>query len=404
MKSGMPLGKRLALGFGLLVAVLALVGVWSVYGISNIVGNATEVIQGNKLKASLVAREVDHLQWAESVSLLISDDTVNELHVETDPTQCALGQWYYGAGREEAEALLPSLGPLFDKLEDPHNRLHHSAVEISEAFAQPVPGLGSKLAALEVSHLAWSETLAEALAHEAGGLYRYTHQMRTVVGQAISSIEGMDAAQAAAFIARIRYGPKGDDYLFVLDADNLVMEVHPNASLVGTSVRDTTDAHGKLLFQEMARIVNESGQGYVFYWWPRANGAEPLPKISHVRLYEPLNWIVATGVYLDETDEELLARAEGFADGEPFESPVALDSTACGLGTWLSDPQTKALAVPILRCRSISMPSARLMTRCMRVPRPSATPLPSSTWKQPLIPTAIKPRHRSRPCEKSCIA
>lgn len=62
-------------------------------GVTQIVSNAGEVIAGNELRGLLVEREVDHLNWANGVSELIADDSVQSLNVETDPTQCAFGKW-----------------------------------------------------------------------------------------------------------------------------------------------------------------------------------------------------------------------------------------------------------------------------------------------------------------------
>ena len=52
----------------------------------------------------------------------------------------------------------------------------------------------------------------------------------------------------------------------------------------------------------------KSGGGYINYLWPKptARGlSEDLPKLSYVRLYEPLGWIVGTGVYTDMIDKAI---------------------------------------------------------------------------------------------------
>ncbi len=340
----MPLGKRLALGFGLLVIILAVVAVWSVYGIGGIVGNATEVIEGNKLKGEFIAREVDHLEWAKAVGQLLNNDSVTALTVETDHTQCGLGKWYYGEGREKAEQLLPSLAPMLAALEEPHKKLHESAIAMSEVFEQPETGLGALLAEIEVGHLAWSQQLSEALATESSGLYSYANLMHTVVEQALSSIDGQSADAAAQYLSRIRYGADKKDYVFAMDIDSLVLESHPDDSLVGTDVSERTGARGRLIFQEMARIAKEDGEGYLYYWWPQAGSEEAQPKLTYLRTHDALNWVVATGVYLDAANEQLLARAERFTQGEPFSAGVQLDNTRCALGHWLEAPETQAMA------------------------------------------------------------
>jgi hypothetical protein len=55
------LNKKLAVGFGIVLALLLSVELWAVYGVGEIVGNAGEVITGNKLNAQIIQKEVDHL-------------------------------------------------------------------------------------------------------------------------------------------------------------------------------------------------------------------------------------------------------------------------------------------------------------------------------------------------------
>ena len=53
---------------------------------------------------------------------------MTSLNVETDDHKCGFGQWLYGDGRKQAEALVPSLAPLLKKIEEPHRLLHESAI------------------------------------------------------------------------------------------------------------------------------------------------------------------------------------------------------------------------------------------------------------------------------------
>ena len=123
-------GRKIGIGFGLVLVILGVVAVWSTLGIGGIVGNASEVIDGNKLRGVMVEKEVDHLNWANQVSALLTDDNVTELHVETDDHKCAFGKWLYGEEREQAETLVPELKGLLKEVEAPHHKLHASAIEI----------------------------------------------------------------------------------------------------------------------------------------------------------------------------------------------------------------------------------------------------------------------------------
>ncbi len=126
-------GKKIGIGFGVVLALLVLAVVASFFGVGHIVADAEEVIKGNQLDGNMAQKEVDHLNWAIQVDALLTDDAVHELTVELDPRKCAFGRWYYGEGRQHAVALAPALAPLLADIEKPHADLHGSARKVEAA-------------------------------------------------------------------------------------------------------------------------------------------------------------------------------------------------------------------------------------------------------------------------------
>ncbi|QJB56169.1 methyl-accepting chemotaxis protein [Pseudodesulfovibrio sp. zrk46] len=154
---------KFGIGFGLVLLLLVGLGGWSTFGIDGIVGNAEEVIDGNKLKGNFTQKVVDHLKWAEKVNELLADSNVHTLNVQTDPHKCAFGKWYYGEARTEAEHLVPSIKPLMAEIEQYHNNLHKSAIEIGKAYAPADVELGSFLRDKKLDHLVWMGKIKDAL-------------------------------------------------------------------------------------------------------------------------------------------------------------------------------------------------------------------------------------------------
>ncbi len=151
------LAGKFALGFGLVLGLLLVVGVWAGYGVNGIVANAKEVIGGNKLRGEVVQREADHLNWVLKLNDFVNNESIQRLDVETDHHLCGLGKWYYGAGRKEAEQLLPGLSSLLVKLEEPHRRLHASAITLKDELEGKTRTAEMEHAAKEVYE---KETLA----------------------------------------------------------------------------------------------------------------------------------------------------------------------------------------------------------------------------------------------------
>lgn len=197
------LSVKFGIGFGLVLLLLVGVGLWSIFGITNIVDNAGEVIDGNKLRAEMVQREVDHLNWANEVNELLNNDQVTELKVETDPHKCAFGKWYYGEGRREAEALVPAIKPLLDDIEAYHTALHDSAKKVGEVFHQADVGLPQFLAEKEVDHLMWLSDVLTYFATERQSLEVETNEHMCDLGKFIYGEAGAAAAQADGEFARL---------------------------------------------------------------------------------------------------------------------------------------------------------------------------------------------------------
>ncbi len=196
MFKDMTIGKKIGYGFGCVMAFLVVVGVISYTGVGGIVENASEVITGNKLDGNLAQKEVDHLNWANQVSALLTDDSVTELNVETDDHECAFGKWLYGEGRKEAEKAIPSIAPMLREIEGHHAELHHSALEIKEYFKQADVMLPGLLSAREVDHLNWAAQVKDLFLNNGESLNVQTDPSKCAFGKWMESEEAKHLAAA----------------------------------------------------------------------------------------------------------------------------------------------------------------------------------------------------------------
>jgi methyl-accepting chemotaxis protein len=155
--------KQIFIGFGAMVLLITILATWAALSIGSLTGDAEEVIGGNKLKAEMEEREIDHLLWAASLCQTFSDKTKTAITVETDPHKCAFGKWYYGEGRKEAEKMLPVLKEVLAKIEEPHNHLHTSAKEIADVFVQVDTSLGSFLRDMKIAHIEWDSRVKDVV-------------------------------------------------------------------------------------------------------------------------------------------------------------------------------------------------------------------------------------------------
>lgn len=113
---------------------------------------------------------------------------------------------------------------------------------------------------------------------------------------------------AISRIQYLRYGADNKDYFWITDTfPKMIM--HPYVpELNGKDLTNYTDPTGKKLFVECVNVVRQSGSGYVDYMWQfKDDSTHILPKISYVKLFEPWQWIIGTGVYVDDVRREIAA-------------------------------------------------------------------------------------------------
>ena len=106
---------------------------------------------------------------------------------------------------------------------------------------------------------------------------------------------------AASAIGLMRYDKF--EYFWVHDARDATMIMHPiKPELNGKNLDQLKDKGGKQFFNEMNRVVKASGSGFVDYLWPKPGSEEGVPKISFVMGFEPWNWVIGSGIYIDDVD------------------------------------------------------------------------------------------------------
>ncbi len=109
--------------------------------------------------------------------------------------------------------------------------------------------------------------------------------------------------RALSVIKQLRY--RDNDYFWINDLEPRML-MHPNfPELDGKNLSNDRDPAGKYLFIEMVNICNEKGEGFVDYMWPKPGTTRPVPKLSYVKLFKPWGWIVGSGIYVDDVQEEL---------------------------------------------------------------------------------------------------
>ena len=162
--------------------------------------------------------------------------------------------------------------------------------------------------------------------HREALLERRKQELKNVSGLAVGFIESYyraarqgllsdeDARQRAIReVRQLRYD-NGVGYIWINDMGRPIprMIMHPTLpELDGQVLNDPKFncalGRKKNLFQAFVDVCVADGEGYVDYLWPKplqeGLSAEQ-PKLSHVRLFKEWGWVVGTGLYIDDIENE----------------------------------------------------------------------------------------------------
>ena len=140
-------------------------------------------------------------------------------------------------------------------------------------------------------------------------------------GSYVDDISEQAKKEAIKEISHMRYG-KGN-YFWINDSNYKIIGHGTNQSLVGKSVKDVKDKKGKYLFQEAVRIASAKKEGgSLRYFWSMPGKDGDFEKISFVKKFEPWDFIIGTGVYLEDLENEV-ARMEKKANEKVVDSIIS---------------------------------------------------------------------------------
>lgn len=110
-----------------------------------------------------------------------------------------------------------------------------------------------------------------------------------------------------AAVQKMRYG--SNDYFFIYNKQFIAIS-HPDSRVVGTNQANKPDAKGNIPSRVMMAEAMKGG-GFAPFWWQRLDGQVAVPKLGYARLYDPWQWMVGTGVYIDDIEAEYRKRLDG---------------------------------------------------------------------------------------------
>lgn len=134
-------------------------------------------------------------------------------------------------------------------------------------------------------------------------------ELHNYVSLAISNVQPLydsgrddEATQQEALrrLAALDYG--SDGYFFVYDLEGRSLMHSRQPELVGRVLWDLRDAQGRPTIQNLIATAT-GGDGFIEYLWPKPSlNGQMAPKLGYVAVLPRWDWMVGTGLYLDDID------------------------------------------------------------------------------------------------------
>jgi methyl-accepting chemotaxis protein len=148
----------------------------------------------------------------------------------------------------------------------------------------------------QLTHLLYSDydNMVQSQVETAVSMLKHVHSL------AESGAFSLDSAKnlGATILREMRYGSEGYFWADRSDGFNVVLL---GGESEGTNRMDIQDVRGKYLIRDIIE-AGKSGGGFTDYWFPRLGSPEPAPKRGYSLYFQPFDWIVGTGNYVDDIE------------------------------------------------------------------------------------------------------
>ncbi len=126
--------------------------------------------------------------------------------------------------------------------------------------------------------------------------------VKTFGDQATAGSMSVAEAQKRAMdsVRKMRYGEEG--YFVILNSQPTMLMDPPRPALEGKNVGDYKDPNGVPFFKDIVAVNQRDGQGFTSYSFPKLGRTEASPKVVYNVSYRPWDWILTTGIYVDDLD------------------------------------------------------------------------------------------------------
>lgn len=150
----------------------------------------------------------------------------------------------------------------------------------------------------------WAKPNNERISNKKISFIKYFEPLNLFIGSGlyISDLEEIVKREVLIRISEMKY--ENDGYFFVTTFDGKAL-VFAQEEYIGEDVSHIRDVNGISIHNEEMKAIDAHGEGYIEYMWEKPNLDGLFPKITFVKGIDDWDWILGTGVYIDDIEETI---------------------------------------------------------------------------------------------------
>ncbi|HLJ19897.1 MAG TPA: cache domain-containing protein, partial [Stellaceae bacterium] len=136
----------------------------------------------------------------------------------------------------------------------------------------------------------------------------------------------------------------GGEYFFVYDDQGTAIVHGSRPEREGKNFLDAPDVKGNVYTPDLIKNA-KGGGGYTYYWFTKPGVQGDFRKVSYTAYFQPWNWIIGTGVYLDDVDS---------AFASELVTQLLLDVLVLAVASLIAWRISRSIASPLLALASVT--------------------------------------------------
>ena len=104
-----------------------------------------------------------------------------------------------------------------------------------------------------------------------------------------------------------------NNFIWIADFNGFYLS-HPDPRMNMEDFSEVRDVFGNYVLMPLIQLAMEKEEAYHSFWWQRLNDDIPAEKLAYAKIFPQWNWVIGTGVYIDDLETEILVRKEKMID------------------------------------------------------------------------------------------